>query len=78
MTDCIILIPFIILGIGVMFFLRSGIVMWRNLDQKNATLVEKIIYAPIVVVRIVGSAILLALLSFLIIRGVIEILMRYL
>jgi hypothetical protein len=77
MTDCIILIPFIILGIGVIFFLRSGIILWRNLAQENATLAEKIIYAPIVVLRIVGSAILLALLSFMIIRRVIEVLMRY-
>jgi hypothetical protein len=77
MTDCIILIPFIIFGIGVIFFLRSGIILWRNLAQENATLAEKIIYAPIVVLRIVGSAILLALLSFMIIRRVIEVLMRY-
>ena len=77
MSDFIILIPFVIFSIGVIFFLRSGIVMWRNLGERDATREEKIVYAPIVILRIVGSVILLALLGYMIIRRILEVAMRY-
>ncbi len=73
MSDVFILIPFILTVIPAILFLRSGIVIWRDLDKTSANLIEKIIYAPIATGRIFGSVIFLILLSILIFKGITQI-----
>ncbi len=56
-NECYLVVFLILITISG-FYLNSGIVMWRNLGTKES-LLERLVYAPGIVVRIAGGVIML-------------------